>query len=85
MVISPGSRNAPLAIHFSDLDSFECFSVVDERSAAFTAMGMAKSLKSPLPFLVLLVLRCQLLSCSYRSFLSKRSAFNFNSRQTEIL
>lgn len=47
MVISPGSRNAPLAIHFSELDSFECFSIVDERSAAFVAMGMAKSLKKP--------------------------------------
>lgn len=45
MVISPGSRNAPFAIHFSELDSFECFSIVDERSAAFVAMGMAKSLK----------------------------------------
>ena len=32
MVISPGSRNAPLAIHFSELDSFECFSIIDERS-----------------------------------------------------
>src|SRR5574343_233934 len=47
MVISPGSRNAPLAIHFSELDSFECFSIIDERSAAFVAMGMAKSLKKP--------------------------------------
>lgn len=47
MVISPGSRNAPLAIHFSELDSFECFSIVDERSAGFVAMGMAKSLKKP--------------------------------------
>ena len=47
MVISPGSRNAPLAIHFSELDSFECFSIIDERSAAFVAMGMAKSLKQP--------------------------------------
>ena len=47
MVISPGSRNAPLAIHFSGIDAFECFSIVDERSAAFTAMGMAKSLKKP--------------------------------------
>ena len=47
MVISPGSRNAPFAIHFSELDSFECFSIVDERSAAFVAMGMAKSLKKP--------------------------------------
>lgn len=47
MVISPGSRNAPLAIHFSELDRFECFSIVDERSAAFVAMGMAKSIKKP--------------------------------------
>ena len=47
MVISPGSRNAPLAIHFSGIDAFECFSIVDERSAAFTAMGMAKSIKKP--------------------------------------
>ena len=47
MVISPGSRNAPLAIHFSGIDAFECFSIIDERSAAFTAMGMAKSLKKP--------------------------------------
>lgn len=47
MVISPGSRNAPLAIHFSELDDYECFSIVDERSAAFTAMGMAKALQKP--------------------------------------
>lgn len=47
MVISPGSRNAPLAIHFSELDHFECFSIVDERSAAFVAMGMAKAIKKP--------------------------------------
>jgi hypothetical protein len=42
----PGSRNAPLAIHFSE-DSFNCYSIVDERSAAFVAMGMAKSEKKP--------------------------------------
>lgn len=47
IVISPGSRNAPLAIHFSEVDSFNCFSIVDERSAAFVAMGMAKSEKKP--------------------------------------
>ncbi|ASE63164.1 2-succinyl-5-enolpyruvyl-6-hydroxy-3-cyclohexene-1-carboxylic-acid synthase [Chryseobacterium indologenes] len=47
VVISPGSRNAPLAIHFSEVDSFNCFSIVDERSAAFVAMGMAKSEKKP--------------------------------------
>lgn len=46
-VISPGSRNAPLAIHFSETDEFNCYSIIDERSAAFVAMGMAKSLKKP--------------------------------------
>ena len=47
VVISPGSRNAPLAIHFSELDDFNCFSIVDERSAAFVALGMAMSEKKP--------------------------------------
>ena len=47
IVISPGSRNAPLAIHFSESDEFNCYSIVDERSAAFVGMGMAKSIKKP--------------------------------------
>ncbi|KQS90142.1 2-succinyl-5-enolpyruvyl-6-hydroxy-3-cyclohexene-1-carboxylic-acid synthase [Chryseobacterium sp. Leaf394] len=47
IIISPGSRNAPLAIHFSEIDSFNCFSIVDERSAAFVGMGMAISEKKP--------------------------------------
>ena len=42
MVIS-WEAEIPLAIHFSELDSFECFGIIDERSAAFVAMGMAKS------------------------------------------
>lgn len=47
VVISPGSRNAPLAIHFGETDDFNCYSIVDERSAAFVGMGMAKSEKKP--------------------------------------
>lgn len=47
IIISPGSRNAPLAIHFSEIDAFNCFSIVDERSAAFVGMGMAISEKKP--------------------------------------
>ena len=46
-VISPGSRNAPIAIHFAETDFFNCFSIVDERSAAFVALGMAKSTRMP--------------------------------------
>lgn len=47
VVISPGSRNAPLAVHFSETDEFNCYSIVDERSAAFVGLGMAKSEKKP--------------------------------------
>lgn len=47
IIISPGSRNAPLAIHFSETDAFNCFSIVDERSAAFVGIGMAISEKKP--------------------------------------
>ncbi len=46
-IISPGSRNAPLAIHFSETDEFNCYSIIDERSAAFVGLGMAQSLKKP--------------------------------------
>jgi 2-succinyl-5-enolpyruvyl-6-hydroxy-3-cyclohexene-1-carboxylate synthase len=46
-VISPGSRNAPViyALHQS---TKECYSVIDERSAGFIALGMAKHLKEPI-------------------------------------
>lgn len=47
VVISPGSRNAPLAIHFSETDGLNCYSIVDERSAGFVGLGMAKSEKKP--------------------------------------
>lgn len=47
VVISPGSRNAPLAVHFSETDELKCYSIVDERSAAFVGLGMAKSSKKP--------------------------------------
>jgi len=46
-VISPGSRNAPLVIAFNDQDGIECLQVIDERSAAFFALGMAQQLHSP--------------------------------------
>ena len=32
VVISPGSRNVPLAIGFSSNKKFKCYSIVDERS-----------------------------------------------------
>ncbi|PQB04203.1 2-succinyl-5-enolpyruvyl-6-hydroxy-3-cyclohexene-1-carboxylic-acid synthase [Aureitalea marina] len=47
VVISPGSRSAPLTIGFTQNPGFNCFAVVDERCAAFTALGMAQQLERP--------------------------------------
>ncbi|WP_034257892.1 2-succinyl-5-enolpyruvyl-6-hydroxy-3-cyclohexene-1-carboxylic-acid synthase [Altibacter lentus] len=47
IVISPGSRNAPLTIGFTEHPGFTCYSIVDERCAAFVALGMAQQLKRP--------------------------------------
>jgi 2-succinyl-5-enolpyruvyl-6-hydroxy-3-cyclohexene-1-carboxylate synthase len=47
IVISPGSRNAPLTIGFTEHPGFKNFSIVDERCAAFFALGIAQQLKRP--------------------------------------
>lgn len=47
IVISPGSRNAPLTIGFSNHVYFKCYSIVDERCAAFFALGIAQQLQEP--------------------------------------
>ncbi|AZQ44654.1 2-succinyl-5-enolpyruvyl-6-hydroxy-3-cyclohexene-1-carboxylic-acid synthase [Nonlabens ponticola] len=45
IVISPGSRNAPLTIGFTSDDFFTCYSIVDERCAAHFALGIAQQLQ----------------------------------------
>ena len=45
IIISPGSRNAPLAISFSNDTFFNCYSIVDERCAAFFGLGIAQQTK----------------------------------------
>lgn len=47
IVISPGSRNAPLTIGFTAIDEFHCYSIVDERCAAFFALGLSQQLHQP--------------------------------------
>lgn len=42
VVICPGSRSAPLTLAFVRSGKFDCLSVVDERSAAFIALGIAQ-------------------------------------------
>jgi 2-succinyl-5-enolpyruvyl-6-hydroxy-3-cyclohexene-1-carboxylate synthase len=47
IIISPGSRNAPLVIEFTRDAAFRCLVVPDERSAAFVALGMAQQTGLP--------------------------------------
>jgi 2-succinyl-5-enolpyruvyl-6-hydroxy-3-cyclohexene-1-carboxylate synthase len=44
---SPGSRSAPLVLALARDGRFPCFSHVDERSAAFFALGLAKAAARP--------------------------------------
>jgi 2-succinyl-5-enolpyruvyl-6-hydroxy-3-cyclohexene-1-carboxylate synthase len=47
IIISPGSRNAPLTIGFANHPEFKCYSIVDERCAAFFALGIAQQINKP--------------------------------------
>ncbi len=42
VVICPGSRSAPLTLAFARSGKFTCLPIVDERSAAFVALGIAQ-------------------------------------------
>ena len=47
IVISPGSRNAPLVNQFIRSQKFNCSSCTDERSAGFKALGIALATNKP--------------------------------------
>jgi 2-succinyl-5-enolpyruvyl-6-hydroxy-3-cyclohexene-1-carboxylate synthase len=51
VVISPGSRNAPLTIGFSNHKKIQALSIVDERCAAFFALGIAQQTQKPVAIL----------------------------------
>jgi 2-succinyl-5-enolpyruvyl-6-hydroxy-3-cyclohexene-1-carboxylate synthase len=46
-VLSPGSRNMSISKSVEDDPFFTCYSVVDERSAAYFAVGLSLELRSP--------------------------------------
>ena len=46
-VVCPGSRSTPLAIAFAQHDDIDAISILDERSAAFFALGIAKATGRP--------------------------------------
>ena len=47
VVISPGSRNAPLTIEFTKNPAIKAYSIVDERCAAFFGLGIAQQIQKP--------------------------------------
>lgn len=47
VIISPGSRNAPLSISFAKDQRIKSLVIVDERSAAYFALGIAQQTRKP--------------------------------------
>ena len=47
VILSPGSRCAPLTLAFARHPDIHCRTIADERSAAFVALGMAQQLGKP--------------------------------------
>ena len=47
VIISPGSRNAPLTIEFINHPDIKAYSIVDERCAAFVGLGIAQQVGKP--------------------------------------
>jgi len=47
VVLCPGSRSAPMTLAFVRHGGFSCYSIIDERSAGFIALGIAQQLKMP--------------------------------------
>ena len=61
LVLSAGSRNVPF-VHSVESDPFfKCYSVVDERSAGYFAIGLAQELNEP----VLISCTASTASCNY--------------------
>src|SRR3954451_21798076 len=46
-VTCPGSRNAPITLTLAQQQGLETVSVLDERSAGFMALGIAKTTRRP--------------------------------------
>lgn len=47
LVLSSGARNVPFVSTVETDHSFECFSIIDERNAAFFGMGLSEELQEP--------------------------------------
>jgi len=50
-IIAPGSRSTPLAFAFYEVEDIRAHSLLDERSAAFFALGLARATQTPVVLL----------------------------------
>ncbi|HEX3029605.1 MAG TPA: thiamine pyrophosphate-binding protein, partial [Clostridia bacterium] len=66
-VISPGTRHIPLVHSVEDDPDFTCYSIVDERSAAFFALGLIQELHKP----VAICCTSSTASCNYHSAITE--------------
>ena len=51
IVVAPGSRNAPITVGLTTHKAFTTYSIVDERSAGFFAIGLSQQLHQPVAVL----------------------------------
>ncbi|MBS3976223.1 MAG: 2-succinyl-5-enolpyruvyl-6-hydroxy-3-cyclohexene-1-carboxylic-acid synthase [Syntrophomonadaceae bacterium] len=51
VIVSPGSRSAPMAILMAEHSQIKVWTQIDERSAGFFALGMAKAKREPVALL----------------------------------
>lgn len=67
LVISPGTRHLPLVHSVENDPDFTCYSIVDERSAAFFALGLIQELRQP----VAICCTSSTASCNYYSAITE--------------
>lgn len=67
LVLSAGTRNVPFVHSVEKDDFFKCYSVVDERSAAFYALGIAKQTREP----VVISCTSSTAACNYLSAITE--------------
>lgn len=63
LVVSAGTRPIPLVFSYMEDNFFKCYSIVDERSAGFFALGLIERLQKP----VAIVCTSGTATCNYVS------------------
>lgn len=72
LVLSPGSRNVPFVHSVEQDEYFNCYSIVDERSAGYFALGLSEALDEP----VLLSCTSATATCNYLPAIEEASRSN---------